>query len=90
VNGGLVLQNKNGAASYAGTSGALVATGGGSIVTVTTTAVTATSLIYLSYSGTTVNNPGSLYVSARTAGTSFVIKSSSATDTSTVNWLIIN
>lgn len=57
-------------------------------VTVNTTAVTANSRIFLSNNanGGTV---GALYVSARTAGTSFVITSTSATDTSTVAWLLL-
>jgi hypothetical protein len=57
--------------------------------TVSTTAVTATSRIFLtnqSLGGTA----GFLRVSARTAGTSFTITSSSATDTSTVAWLIVD
>jgi len=78
-----------GANAIVGTSAVLVATGGGSVVTVTTTAVTASSKIFLTYAafgGTT----GALRVSTITAGTSFIIISSSATDTSTVNWLIVN
>lgn len=58
-------------------------------VTVNTTAVTATSKIFV-----TVVTPGGtqgfLSVPTITAGTSFVINSSSATETSTVNWWIIN
>ncbi|WP_405991111.1 glycosyl hydrolase family 28-related protein [Streptomyces sp. NBC_00986] len=58
-------------------------------VTVNTTAVTATSVVQL-----TVQTPGgavgSVYVNARTAGTSFVIKSTSSTDTSTVGWRILD
>lgn len=58
-------------------------------ITVNTTAVTASSKIFLTYDlfgGT----PGSLEVGTITAGTSFVINSSSALDTSDVNWWIIN
>ena len=56
-------------------------------VTVSTTAVTANSRIFLTsqVDGGTV---GFLRVSGRTAGTSFTITSSSATDTSTVAWII--
>jgi hypothetical protein len=56
--------------------------------TISTTAVTANSRIFLTsqVDGGTV---GFLRVSSRTAGTSFVITSSSATDTSTVAWIII-
>lgn len=63
----------------------------GGTVTVNTTAVTASSIIYL-----TCNTPGgtqgflSAPVASITAGTSFVINSSNGSDTSTVNWLIIN
>ena len=57
-------------------------------VTVTTSAVTATSRILL-----TINTPGgtpaSPYVFTRTAGTSFQIKSTGASDTSTVAWFIV-
>ncbi|MFG3014312.1 hypothetical protein ACGFZB_28615 [Streptomyces cinerochromogenes] len=65
-----------------------VATMSAGQVTVSTTAVTANSRIQL-----TIQTPGgtvgSVYVNARTPGTSFVIKSTSATDTSTVAWLIV-
>jgi len=63
----------------------------GGTVTVNTTAVTASSKIFLS-----CNTPGGTqgFLSAAdanvVAGTSFVINSSSATDTSTVNWWIVN
>lgn len=57
-------------------------------VTVSTTAVTANSIIIVtSQSGSTV---ASYRISARTAGTSFVITSSSAGDTNSVGWFIIN
>jgi hypothetical protein len=60
-------------------------------VTVATTAVTAASKIFV-----TVNTPGGTpgFISVPTAsivaGTSFVINSSNAADTSTINWWIIN
>jgi hypothetical protein len=61
---------------------------GTTAVTVTTTAVTANSRILL-----TINTPGgtpaSPYVFTRTAGTSFQIKSTGASDTSVVAWLIV-
>jgi hypothetical protein len=65
-----------------------VATLAAGTVTVLTTKVTATSRIQLTgqSDGGTV---GFQRVSARTASTSFVITSSSATDTSTVAWFII-
>ncbi|MEU9323183.1 glycosyl hydrolase family 28-related protein [Streptomyces canus] len=57
-------------------------------VTVSTTAVTANSRIFLtSQSGTT--NAGFLSVSTRTAGTSFAIASSNASDARTVAWMIV-
>lgn len=91
-NGNLVLgtagnkiQIATGTNASVGTSGAMTA----GTVTVNTTAVTASSLIFL-----TVKTPGGtqgiLSVGTITAGTSFVINSSSNTDTSTVQWLIIN
>lgn len=94
LNGNLVLGtagNKlsiaTGANASIGTSAAMVA----GTVTVATTAVTASSRIFL-----TVNTPGGTQgeLSAPTAsivpGTSFVINSSHLLDTSTVNWWIIN
>jgi len=57
-------------------------------VTVSTTAVTANSRIQLTAQNTG-GTPGALRVSARTAGTSFTITSTSNTDTSLVAWLLI-
>jgi hypothetical protein len=57
-------------------------------VTVSTTAVTANSRIFLT-AQTTGGTPGALRVSARTAGTSFTITSTSGTDTSQVAWMIV-
>jgi hypothetical protein len=61
---------------------------GTTAVTVSTTAVTANSRILL-----TINTPGgtpaSPYVFTRTAGTSFQIKSTGASDTSVVAWMIV-
>ncbi|MFM9464852.1 glycosyl hydrolase family 28-related protein [Streptomyces scabiei] len=58
-------------------------------VTVNTTAIAAASVVQL-----TIQTPGgtvgSVYVNARTAGTSFVVKSTSASDTSTVGWRILD
>ncbi|MER6382100.1 glycosyl hydrolase family 28-related protein [Streptomyces sp. NPDC001118] len=61
---------------------------GTTAVTVSTTAVTANSRIFLSIQ-TPGGTPASPYVSARTAGTSFQIKSTGASDTSTVAWHIV-
>lgn len=59
--------------------------------TVNTTAVTANSLIFLTVATLgTVTAPKAICVSAQTAGTSFVITSADNTDTSVVNYLIIN
>lgn len=66
--------------------GAAVLTGGAA--TVANTSVTANSRIFLT-SQADGGTPGFLRVSARTAGTSFTITSSSGTDTSTVAYEII-
>ncbi len=60
----------------------------GGTVTVSTTAVTATSRIFLTIqtNGGTVGTP---YISARVAATSFTITSTSGTDTSTLAWILI-
>lgn len=81
---GKTLYVKEGTNAKMGISSALVA---GTIV-VSTTAVTATSRIFLT-AQTTGGTPGALRVSARTAGTSFTITSTSTTDTSTVAWFIV-
>ncbi|MFD5468908.1 glycosyl hydrolase family 28-related protein [Streptomyces sp. NPDC127105] len=87
--GSLVLAGKTvvpsgGAAARMGTAVLVAGT-----VTVNTTAVTASSVVQL-----TIQTPGgtvgAVYVNARTAGTSFVIKSTSSTDTSTVGWRILD
>lgn len=57
-------------------------------VVVNTTSVTANSRIFLTAQNTG-GTPGALRVSARVAGTSFTITSTSATDTSAVAWVII-
>jgi hypothetical protein len=57
-------------------------------VTVSTTRVTANSRIFLSVQ-TAGGTQGFLRISARTAGTSFVITSTSGSETSTVAWLIV-
>lgn len=60
----------------------------GSVV-VSTTKVTANSRIFLEVNGGTLTNVGAVYVSARTAGTSFTITSLNILDTSDVAWVII-
>lgn len=57
-------------------------------VVVSTTAVTANSRVFLTAQNTG-GTPGALRVSARTAGTSFTITSTSGTDTSSVAWMIV-
>lgn len=60
----------------------------GGTVTVSTTAVTASSIIFLTnQNGAGVT--GSLSIGTVTAGTSFVINSTSAADTASVGWLIV-
>lgn len=58
-------------------------------VTVSTTAVTSNSRVYLTIQSPG-GTPGTPYVSAITAATSFQIKSTSGSDTSTVAWMIID
>ena len=82
VNAGHGLFVKEGANAKQGTA---VLTAGSSVVT--DTAVTAVSRIFLT-SQADGGAPGFLRVSARTAGTSFTITSSSGTDTSTVAYEI--
>jgi hypothetical protein len=60
----------------------------GGTVAVSNTSVTASTRIFLSHANTS-GTLGHLYISARSAGVSFTITSSSGTDTSTVNWLLI-
>ncbi|MDE2425713.1 MAG: hypothetical protein KGO96_07385 [Elusimicrobia bacterium] len=71
----------------AGTAGQATLASG--TVTVSTTAVTASSIIIVTYSGSPIN-PGTLNIGTITAGTSFVIHSSSGTDASVVNWMLVN
>lgn len=60
----------------------------GGTVTVNSSIVTADSRIFLTHENNS-GTPGFVTISARTAGTSFTITSSSATDTSTIAWLIV-
>ena len=62
---------------------------GTTAVVVSTTAVAANSRIFLTIQAPG-GTPASPYVSARSAGTSFSIKSTGASDTSTVAWLIVD
>ncbi|WP_424891793.1 hypothetical protein [Streptomyces sp. XH2] len=77
------LKVKEGANACMGTA-TLVA----GAATVATTKVTANSRVFLT-SQVDGGTPGWLRVSARSAGTSFTVTSSSNTDTSTVAWIIV-
>ncbi len=82
---GLLIQE--GANGKLGVSTAMVA---GQVV-VTTTAVGANSRIFLTPQTLgTILRPAAVGVTSRTAGTSFTITSSDATDTSTVGWVILD
>ena len=76
------------------TSTSIASAGTGTLVggtlTVSTTAVTANSLIFLTSEGGTITNLGTIYVSAKTAGVSFTVTSTNALDTSNFVWWIIN
>jgi len=61
---------------------------GGTLV-VSTTKVTANSRIFLTCEGGTVTNLGTLYISARSVGTSFTVSSSNVLDVSTFSWVIL-
>ena len=78
------LKVKEGANAKMGT----LTLNGTTAVTVATTAVTATSRIFLTVQAPGGTPAGVAYVSARTAGTSFSVKGI-AGDTSTVAWLIV-
>ncbi len=65
------------------------ATMSGGTITINTTAVTANSMIVLSPARTSTANLGIHYESARTAGTSFTITSTNASDDSTFDWHLV-
>ena len=93
INGNLGLSTVGGKLNIATGSNAIIGTAtlSSGTVTVNTTAVTSSSIIYL-----TCNTPGgtqgflSAPVGSIVNGTSFTINSSSGSDASTVNWLCIN
>jgi hypothetical protein len=60
----------------------------GGAVTVSNTAVTASSRIFIQY--TSCSNCGTTYISAKVAGTSFTVTSSNVLDASTFDYWIIN
>ncbi|MDP4235538.1 MAG: hypothetical protein Q8919_03725 [Bacteroidota bacterium] len=89
VSGNVRISGVNGLKVTEGANGTMgLATLAAGTVVVNTTKVTATSRILL-----TAQKPGGVvgmpYVSARTAGTSFTITSTSNTDTSDIAWIII-
>jgi hypothetical protein len=95
VNGDIRISGQNGlkitegaAATATMGTAVLAAAAGGSTIVVNTTKVTANSRIFLT-TNTAGGAIGALYVSARTAGVSFTIRSKSATETSTVAWVIV-
>jgi hypothetical protein len=65
------------------------ATLSGGTITINTTAITANSMIVLSPARTSTANLGIHYESARTAGTSFTITSTNASDNSTFDWHLV-
>jgi hypothetical protein len=90
VNGNIRISGTNGLNITEGTNGEKgTATLAAGTVTVATTKVTANSRIFLTEGPTISGTPGSVYVNARTAGTSFTIKSTSGTDASHVSWMIV-
>jgi hypothetical protein len=104
VNGGAVIGfggssaaylqlNDDAAIAYANGNGtAIMGTAylnGTTGVVVNTTAVTSNSFFFFGYNNTS-GTIGTPYVSARTPGTSFTIKSTSSSDTSNISWLFIN
>lgn len=79
------LQVKGGTNAKIG-SGTLTA----GTVTITTTAVTANSRIFVTDTSTgSLVNVGSLVVSTKTAGSGFVVTSTNALDASTFDWMIV-
>ena len=91
VTGNIALLTAGNKLKIATGSGASVGTSTlvGGTVTVSTTAVTASSKIFYNVA-TAGGTQGYLSLGTITAGTSFVINSTSATETSTINWWIIN
>lgn len=92
VAGNLALSTAGNKLKIATGSNASAGTGtlSGGTVTISTTAVTANSLIFLTDTASSLTNVGQLSVTAKSAGTSFTVTSSNALDTSTFNWFMIN
>ena len=94
VNGNIRISGTNGLKISEGTNAtmgkATLAVGGGiSTVVVNTTKVTANSRIFLMSQNGVAATVGTPYVTARTAGTSFTIQSTSNTDVSDVAWWMV-
>lgn len=89
INGTATISDK-----LAITTGANKSAGTGTLtagtVAISTTAVTASSLIFLTDTTSSLTNVGVLSVSSKIAGTSFTVTSANVLDTATFNWLIIN
>lgn len=81
---GKKLRYKTGTNAAAGTG-----TLSGGTVTISTTAVTSSSLVFVTLTNSGTTNVGSLTVSAIVNGTSFTVTSTNASDTSTFNWFIV-
>lgn len=90
LTGNLILAQVGNKISIATGSNASIGTAtlSSGTVTVSTTAVTASSLIFLTLQN--CSSCGTQYISAKTASTSFVISSTNILDGSIVGWLIIN
>jgi len=79
------IQVPEGSDAYMGT----IAVNGVTAVTVSTTAITGNSRIFVTTQAP-AGTPGAPYVASQSAATFFTLKSTGASDTSTVAWLIIN
>lgn len=92
INANLILGTAGNKLNITTGSNASVGTGTlvGGTVTISTTAVTANSLIFLQDTASSITNVGTLTVSAKVAGTSFTVTSTLVLDVSTFNWWIIN
>jgi hypothetical protein len=58
-------------------------------VTISNTAVTSKSIIFLTDTTSSITNLGALTISSQTAGTGFTVKSANVLDTSTFNYMIV-
>ena len=89
-NGSINIATAGGKIKIATGSNASVGGGtfSGGAVTISTTAVTASSRIFIQY--TSCSNCGTTYISAKVAGTSFTVTSSNGSDASTFDYWIIN